>query len=81
MGTGVIRAGNGTHTGMMLGYCPDCGLYHGSPDARELCAQLVRAADLAEELRIWRALKAVVALEPPIPGLSPAAHFPVTTLA
>ena len=63
MASGEIRVGNGTHTGRMLGYCPACGLYHGSPAARESCARLQAAASPAEEMTAWGALKAAVTLE------------------
>ena len=68
MSLGKIQIGNGTHTGRMLGYCPDCGVYHGSPAAREACQRLLAAANPSEELAAWRALKTVVAGERTLPG-------------
>jgi hypothetical protein len=55
-------AGNGTHTGRILGYCSQCGLYHGSPDARAACAAFAAAAEVSA-LAAWRSLKEAVALE------------------
>lgn len=59
----AVQAGNGTHTGSMLGYCPDCGLYHGSQAARSACARLLAAVEPTAELAAWRELKQVVAEE------------------
>jgi hypothetical protein len=58
-----IIAGNGTHTGRMLGYCPDCGIYHGSPEARMACEGLQAAVNPLEEIAAWRTLKFAVAAE------------------
>ena len=63
MAAAEIRVGNGTDAGRMMGYCPDCGLHHGSPAARASCAVLASAATPEEELTAWRALKELVALE------------------
>jgi hypothetical protein len=59
----VIWAGNGTHTGRILGYCPRCGLYHGSPAARLACADFVAAAQTTNALPAWRLLKDAVTRE------------------
>lgn len=65
-----IWAGSGSHTARMLGYCPHCGLYHGSPAARLACADfLAAAAESRDELAAWRLLKdAVVREQAPYPG-------------
>lgn len=57
-----IWAGNGTHTGQLLGYCPQCGLYHSSHKAERACMRY-RAASAATENRRWRELKGAVANE------------------
>jgi hypothetical protein len=54
----MIQAGNGTHTGRMLGYCPACGLYHEGPEARRACVLLTAAS--AAEAEAWKVLKAAV---------------------
>jgi hypothetical protein len=58
-----IRAGNGTHTGRMLGYCPDCGLYHGGAEAAASCNGLTVAVGAGEEAVAWLALKVAIAAE------------------
>ncbi len=64
MSYGELRIGNGTHTGQMLGYCPQCSLYHGSGPAREACLRLLAAPEeSAAEAKAWRALKVAIALE------------------
>ena len=60
---GEIRAGNGTHTGKMLGYCRSCGLYHSSPTAQVCCTRLLNAGSQSAEMIAWRALKVAVAQE------------------
>jgi hypothetical protein len=60
---GGIRAGNATHTGRMLGYCPQCGLYHSGRAAEASCARLLAAANESDEMVAWRALKVAVAME------------------
>jgi hypothetical protein len=64
VGYGELRVGNGTHMGRMLGYCPDCSLYHGSGPAREACLRLMAAdEESAAEGRAWRALQVAISLE------------------
>lgn len=59
-----VQVGNGTHTGQMLGYCPDCGLYHGSAPARAACMDLMTAeSETPAEAVAWRALKDAIDLE------------------
>ena len=69
----TIWAGNGTHTGRILGYCPRCGLYHGSPSARLACTDFLAAADSCDELPKWRLLKDAVAREQAPYPIKPAA--------
>ena len=59
--TREIRAGNGTHTGRMLGYCPDCGLYHEGQKAAATCGALQMAASPSEEAIAWGAHKTALA--------------------
>lgn len=60
MGSVDIRAGNGTHTGRMLGYCPSCSLYHDGARSRASCSRLMNANNPREELAAWAALKDAV---------------------
>ena len=58
--TREIRAGNGTHTGRMLGYCPDCGLYHQGRKGAASCVALQRVVSPSEEAIAWGAHKTVL---------------------
>lgn len=64
MSYGALRVGSGTHASRLLGYCPDCGLYHGSGPARAACLQLITAApETPAEVAAWSALKTAIELE------------------
>lgn len=60
-----VRAGR-THTGAILGYCPDCTLYHASPAATVACMSLRDATgDVALEADAWKTLKSTIEAEGP----------------
>lgn len=77
----AIWAGNGTHTGSILGYCAQCGLYHGSPAARSACVAFVAATDPISELAAWRLLKGAVVLEQAPYPITPAQVEPRIAVA
>ena len=49
----------------MLGYCPDCGLYHRGTEAAAFCDSLKIAVGSGDEGVAWSALKRAVAREKP----------------